>query len=179
VAFIPGTRGDNLKQYLERRSRGADPVSPSADGRPLTKRRKTALALMVCALISAEFWVWTLIVPWLKRAGFGEGTNYAKIADVAVGLLISIVAVTVVIAAAVQLFTDVDSRGIHRPHWAGGDFIPWSSVTGVSTAGSPEMLHVRAGRKKIALRLMLFCDPSALIALIRHEVPADRLRDLG
>jgi hypothetical protein len=176
VAFIPGTRGDNLKQYLERRSRGADPASQSADGRPLTKRRNTTLALMVCALISVEFWVWTLIVPALKRGGFGQGTHYAEIADVGVGLLISIAAVTAVIAAAVQLFTDVDSKGIHRPDWAGGDFIPWSSVTVVSTEASPEALTIRAGEKKITLSLMLFCDPSALVALIRRNVPADRLK---
>jgi hypothetical protein len=66
----------------------------------------------------------------------------------------------------------VDSKGIHRSDWAGGDFIPWSSVTGVSTGASPEALTVRAGEKKITLRLMLFCDPSALVALIRRNVPA-------
>ena len=178
MAFIPGGHGDSLKRYLERRSRGADPERASVDGRPLTKRRKTALALMACALVSVEFWVWRLIVPWFKRAGVWQGTNNAVISDGVVGLLISIAAVTVVIAAAVQLFTEVDSRGIHRPDWAGGDFIPWSSVTEVSTAASPEVLRVHAGKKKINLSLMLFCNPAALVALIRRQVPADRLKNI-
>jgi hypothetical protein len=167
-----------LKQYLERRSRGANPERAPGDGRPLAMRRKTSLALMACALVSVEFWVWTLIVPWLKRAGFGQGTNYAEIADAAVGLLISIALVTLILVAAVMLFTEVDSRGIHRPDWVGGEFIPWTSVTQVSTGTSPEVLQVRADRKKINLSLMLFSDPAALVALIRRHVPADRLKDI-
>jgi hypothetical protein len=176
VAFIPGTRGDNLKQYLERRSRGADPESATAAGRPLTMRRRTTLALMGCALISVEFWVWTMIVPAFRRAAVWPWPSSPVSGDMAVGLLMSIALVTVIIAAAVMLFTDVDSRGIHRPDWAGGEFIPWTSVTQVATGASPEALQVRAGEKKITLSLMLFSDPAALVALIRRHVPADRLR---
>jgi hypothetical protein len=178
VAYIPGSHGDSLKQYLERRSRGADPERALVDGHPLVMRRKTSLGLMVCALVSVEFWVWTLIVPWLKQSGFGQRTNYAGIADAAVGLLISIALVTVILAAAVMLFTEVDSRGIHRPDWAGGDFIPWSSVTEVSSGASPEVLQVRAGEKKINLSLMLFSNPAALVALIRRHVAAERLKGI-
>jgi hypothetical protein len=178
VAFIPGTHGDSLKQYLERRSRGADPERAPVDGRPLAMRRKTSLALMAGSLVGVEFWVWTLIVPWLKRAGFGQGANFTEIADAAVGLLISIALVTVIVAAAVMLFTEVDGRGIHRPDWAGGELIPWTSVTQVSTGASPEVLQVRAGGKKINLSLMLFSDPGALVALIRRHVPGDRLKDI-
>jgi hypothetical protein len=86
--------------------------------------------------------------------------------------------VAVIIAAAVLLFTEGDNRGIHRPDWAGGAFIPWSSVTEVSTGASPEVLQVRAGEKKINLSLMLFSDPAALVALIRRHVPADRLKNI-
>jgi hypothetical protein len=176
MAFIPGTRGDNLKQYLERRHRATGPEVVSGDGRPLSKRRKTTLLVMVSALISLESWVWTLIVPWIKRAGVWQGTSHGVLTGAAVGLLISIAGVTVVIAAAVQLFTEVDSRGIHWPDWAGGDFIPWTSVTEVSTGISPEVLRLRAGKKKITLSLMLFCSPAALVSLIRRSVPADRLK---
>jgi hypothetical protein len=165
-----------LKQYLERRSRGADPERETAAGRPLTMRRRTTLALMGCALISVEFWVWTLIVPAFKRAAVWPWPSSPVTGEVAVALLMSVGLVTVIIAAAAMLFTEVDSRGIHRPDWAGGDFIPWSSVTGVSTGASPEALTLRAGEKKITLSLMLFCDPSALVALIRRNVPADRLK---
>jgi hypothetical protein len=72
----------------------------------------------------------------------------------------------------------VDDRGIHRPDWAGGEFIPWTSVTEVSTGASPEALQVRAGEKKINLSLMLYCNPAALVALIRRHVPADRLKNI-
>ena len=178
VAYIPGTRGDNLKQYLERRSRGADSGSRAVDGRPLIMRRGTTLALMGGALISGEFWVWTLIVPAFRRAAVWQWPGSPVTPEVAVGLLMSIALVTVIIAAAVMLFTEVDGRGIHRPDWAGGDFIPWSSVTGVSTGASPEALTVRAGKKKVTLSLMLFCDPAALVSLIRNKVPADLLRNI-
>jgi hypothetical protein len=133
---------------------------------------------MLSALISLEFWVWTWIVPWFKRAEVWQGTSRGVPTEAAVGLLISIAGVTVVIAAAVQLFTEVDGRGIHRPDWAGGDFIPWTSVTEVSTGASPEVLQVRAREKKINLSLMLFCHPAALVALIRRHVPADRLKNI-
>jgi hypothetical protein len=75
------------------------------------------------------------------------------------------IAVAVIIAAAVMLFTEVDSRGIHRPDWAGGDVTPWTSVTQVSIGASPEVLEVRTGQKKINLSLILFSNPAALIAL--------------
>jgi hypothetical protein len=178
MAFIPGTRGDNLGQYLERRSPGAVPERRTVDGRPLTMRRRTILALMGGALISVEFWVWTLIVPAFRRAADWQWPSSPVTPDVAVGLLMSVALVTVIIAAAVMLFTEVDDRGIHRPDWAGGDFIPWSSVTGVFTGASPEVLTVRAGKKKVTLSLMLFCDPAALVNLIRNKVPADRLRNI-
>jgi hypothetical protein len=178
VTFVPGTRGDNLKQYLERRSRGADPANASADGRPLAMRRRTVLAVMGCAWISAEWWVWTLIVPSFRRAAVWPWPSSPVTADVAVGFLMSIGLVTVIIAVAVMLFTEVDSRGIHRPDWAGGEFIPWTSVTQVSTGASPEVLQVRTGDKKIQLSLMLFADPAALVALIRRHVPADRLKNI-
>jgi hypothetical protein len=89
-----------------------------------------------------------------------------------------VLALTVIIAVAVRRFTDVDSRGIRRPDWAGGDFIPWSSVTQVYSGRSPEELHVRAGDKRITLNLMLFRNPAAVVALIRRQVPAERLRDI-
>jgi hypothetical protein len=139
-------------------------------------RRRAVLGLMVCAVISVEWWVWTLIVPWIKQAGVWQGSNYGAFADEAVGLLISVSAVTVIIAAAVMLFTEVDSRGIHRPDWAGGEFIPWTSVTQVSTGASPEVLQVHTSDKKVNLSLLLFSNPAALVALIRRHVPADRLR---
>jgi hypothetical protein len=167
-----------LKRYLERRSCGADGESAVVNGRPLTTRRKTTVALMGCALVSLEYWVWTLVVPWLKQARVWEGTSYATIAHAGVGVLISIAAVTVIIVAAVMLFTEVDDRGIHRPDWAGGEFIPWTSVTEVSTGASPEALQVRAGEKRINLSLMLYCNPAALVALIRRHVPADRLKGI-
>jgi hypothetical protein len=131
---------------------------------------------MGCALISGEFWVWTLIVPSFKRAAVWQWPSSPVTAEVGVGLLISIALVTVIIAVAVMLFTEVDSRGIHRPDWAGGEFIPWTSVTQVSTGASPEVLQVRAGEKKINLSLLLFSDPAALVALIRRHVPAERLK---
>jgi hypothetical protein len=133
---------------------------------------------MGCALVSLEYWVWTLVVPWLKQARVWQGTSYAGVADAAVGLLISIAAVTVIIVVAVMLFTEVDERGIRRPDWAGGEFIPWTSVTEVSTGGSPEVLQVRAGEKKIGLSVMFYCNPAALVALIRRHVPADRLKNI-
>jgi hypothetical protein len=89
-----------------------------------------------------------------------------------------VLALTVIIAVAVRRFTDVDSRGIRRPDWAGGDFIPWPSVTQVYSGRSPEELHVRAGDKRITLNLMLFRNPAAVVALIRRQVPAERLRDI-
>ena len=178
MALIPGTRGDNLRQYLGRRPRGADSERGAVHGRPLTMRRRTALALMGGALISGEFWVWTWIVPAFRRAAGWQWPGSPVTPDVAVGLLMSIALVTVIIAAAVMLFTEVDSRGIHRPDWAGGDFIPWSSVTRVSSGASPEVLTVRAGKKKVTLSLMLFRDPTALVSLIRNKVPADRLRNI-
>ena len=141
-------------------------------------RRTQTLGIMVCALISIESWVWLVIVPWFQRAGIWKETGHAEIADLAVGLIISSVAVTIIIAAAVMLFTEVDSRGIQRPDWAGGDFIPWTSVTRVSSGASPEMLEVRAGEKKINLSLILFSDPAALVALIRRQVPPDRLKNI-
>lgn len=162
--------------YLERRSCGAD--AEAADGRPLSPRRKSTLALMVCALVSLEYWVWTIVVPWLKQARLWHGTSYAGMAYPAVGLLISIAAVTVIIVVAVMLFTEVDDRGIHRPDWAGGEFIPWTSVTEVSTGASPEMLRVRAGDKTINLSPIFYCHPAQLVALIRRHVPADRLKSL-
>jgi hypothetical protein len=167
-----------LRRYLERRSRGADSERALAEGRPLTMRRRTSLGLMACALVSVEFWMWVLIMPWLKRAGAWQGTNHAEVVPAAVGLVISIALLTVIIAAAVMLFTEVDSRGIHRPDWAGGEFIPWTSVTEVSTGASPEVLQVRAGEKRINLSLMLFSNPAALVALIRRHVPAERLKDI-
>jgi hypothetical protein len=167
-----------LKQYLERRSPDADSEHWAVDGRPLTMRRRTTLALMMGALISGEFWVWTLIVPAFRQAADWQWPGSPVTPDVAVGLLMSVALVTVIIAAAVMLFTEVDSRGIHRPDWAGGDFIPWSSVTEVSAGASPEALTVRAGKKKLTLSLMLFCDPAALVSLIRNKVPADRLRNI-
>jgi hypothetical protein len=178
MAYIPrNDRGDSLRRYLERRSCGADPEQ-APGGRPLTTRRKTTLALMGCALVSLEYWVWTLVVPWLKQARVWQGTGYAAMADAGVGLLISIAAVTVIIVAAVMLFTEVDDRGIHRPDWAGGEFIPWTSVTEVSTGATPEVLKVRAGDKKINLSLMLYCNPAALVDLIRRHVPGDRLKNI-
>ena len=178
MAYIPrNDRGDSLRRYLERRSCSAE-AEQAVDGRPLTPRRRTTLALMGCALVSLEYWVWTLVMPWLKQAGVWQGISYPELAGTAVGLLISIGAVTVIIVVAVMLFTEVDDRGIHRPDWAGGEFIPWSSVTQVSTGASPEVLQVRADDKKINLSLMLYCNPAALIALIRRHVPADRLKNI-
>ncbi|MFL5449731.1 MAG: hypothetical protein ACJ8AY_00900 [Gemmatimonadales bacterium] len=141
-------------------------------------RRKTIVPLMVCALISVEYWVWLVIVPWFERAGIWKGPGFGERAHLLVGLVISIAAVTVIIAAAVMLFTEVDSRGIHRPDWAGGEFIPWTSVTRVSIGASPEVLEVRTGQKKINLSLILFSNPAALITLIRRHVPGDRLKNL-
>jgi len=145
---------------------------------PLAMRRKQTLGIMVCALISIESWVWLVIVPWFKQAGIWTETGYGEIADLAVGLMISVAAITMIIAAAVMLFTEVDNRGIQRPDWAGGDFIPWTSVTRVSIGASPEMLEVRAGEKKINLSLILFSNPAALVALIRRQVPPDRLKNI-
>jgi hypothetical protein len=178
VAIIPGNRGDSLKQYLERGSRGAGPQILPADGCPLPMRRRTSVGLMVGALISVEYWVWTLIVPWVKRAGIWQWANYAELADTAVGVVISVALVTFIIAAAVKVFTEVDSRGIHRPDWAGGEFIPWTSVTEVATGASPEVIQVKAGEKKVNLSLLLFSNPAALVALIRHHVPAERLKGI-
>jgi hypothetical protein len=116
LAFIPTKpSGEDLKRYLERRSRGVDPEQVLAGQGPLAMRRKTVAPLMVCALISVECWVWLVIVPWFERAGIWKGTSFAARAHLAVGLVISIAAVAVIIAAAVMLFTEVDSRGIHRP----------------------------------------------------------------
>jgi hypothetical protein len=37
---------------------------------------------------------------------------------------------------------------------------------------------VRAGKKKVVLGLRLFCNPAALVAPIRRQVPPDRLKDI-
>ena len=166
-----------MKQYLDRRSQAADPAHALADGRPLAKRRTSTLLVMASALISAEYWVWIVLVPWSKGVAW-QVMNHRLSSGAAFGFLLSVLAVTAILATAVQLFTEVDGRGIHRPDWAGGDFIPWTSVTEVSSGTSPEMLRVRAGEKKINLSLMLFSNPAALVALIRRQVPADRLKGI-
>jgi hypothetical protein len=106
VAFIPGTRGDDLKQYLDRRSRGAEPADALDDRRPLAKRKTVTLAVMLSALISAEYWVWIVLVPWSREAAW-QGMSYRMLSGAAFGFLLSTLAVTLVLAAGVQLFTDV------------------------------------------------------------------------
>jgi alkylation response protein AidB-like acyl-CoA dehydrogenase len=177
VAFIPGTRGDGLKEYLDRRSRSAEPADAVDDRGPLAKRKKFAVAVMLSALISAEYWVWMVLVPGSKGAAW-HGVGHRLLSGATFGFLLSVLAVTAILATAVQLFTEVDIRGIHRPDWAGGDFIPWTSVTEVSTGASPEVLQVRAGEKKVNLSLMLFSNPAALMTLIRRHVPAERLKGI-
>jgi hypothetical protein len=171
--------GEQLKRYLQRRSGATDPEKLALDGRPLGMRRKTVLAVIGGALVSAECWIWMLIVPWASRASLGQGTFFGLTVEAAVGLFISIATVAVVLTVAVQLYTEVDTRGIRRPDWAGGKFIPWSSVTQVSTRASPETLQVRAGGKRINLSLLLFSNPAALVALIRRHVPAERLKNIS
>jgi hypothetical protein len=55
-----------------------------------------------------------------------------------------------------------------------------SSVREVSIAGTKtaRFLEVRAGKEKVMLNLLLFCNPAVLVALIRRQVPADRLKNI-
>jgi hypothetical protein len=121
----------------EQYSRGADPEMALIDGGALTMWRKSTLALMGFVLVYGGSRAWTLIGPWFSRVAWYDN-NYRVICDAAVGVMLSVGALAVMAMAVAQLFTDVDSRGIHRPSWAGGDFIPWSSVTEVSNRGHKE-----------------------------------------
>jgi hypothetical protein len=166
-----------LKLRLERYSRGADAEMALVDGRALAMWRKSTLAAVGFVLIFGGSRAWTLIEPWFSRVTWYEN-EYRTICDAAVGLMLSAGGLVVMILVVVELFTDVDGRGIHRPPWAGGDFIPWSSVTKVSVGERARFLEVRAGKKKVMLGLQLFCNPAALVALIRLQVPPDRLKDI-
>jgi hypothetical protein len=148
-------------------------------GGALTMWRKSTLALMGFVLVYGGSRAWTLIGPWFSRVAWYDN-NYRVICEAAVGVMLSAGGLAVMAMVVVQLFTDVDSSGIHRPSWAGGDFIPWSSVTEVSIADTKKalFLEVRAGQKKVVLGLRLFCNPAALVALIRRQVPADRLKNI-
>ena len=167
----PNSR-EALQRYLARYSAASEPAS--VQGGPLPMHRRRTLLLMVLAMVGVEWWVWTLIGPWFGQT-VGQGKAYGLTPSIGMGFLISVLALTVIIAVAVQLFTDVDSRGIHRPDWAGGESIPWTSVTRVSAGRSPEQLQLIAGDRKLNLNLMLFTNPAAVVALIRRHVPGDRL----
>lgn len=166
-----------LQRYLERYPSTGDRQVSAADGRPLPMHRGRTVSVMALAMLGLEWWVWTLLAPrFSPMAGGSPGSWLFSPAGVA--FLLSILALTMIIAVAVRLFTDVDNRGIRLPDWAGGEFIPWTSVTRVSAGRSPEEIQVRAGERKITLNLMLFVDPAGVVALIRRHVPADRLENI-
>jgi len=170
---MPPNPRDALQRYLARYpGAGAEPASVQTG--PLPMHRGRTVVLMMLGLLGVEWWVWTLIGPWFRHT-VGQGRAFGVDPAAGLGFLLSILALTVIIAVAVQLFTDLDHRGIHRPDWAGGESIPWTSVTRVSAGRSAEQLQVTAGDRKINLNLMLFTHPAAAVALIRRHVPADRL----
>jgi hypothetical protein len=168
--------GEMLKLRLEQYTQDVEPEL-AVDGHALTMKRRSIIALMTLVFICGAPWVPELLKPWFDRAGWSEHSA-AKSYDAAMGVLIVVGTLVVMALAMTQLFTQVDGRGIQRPWWVGGNFIPWSSVTEVSVVETGRALVVKAGKRKALLGLPFFCDPSALVTLIRRHVPADRLKGM-
>jgi hypothetical protein len=101
---MPPNPRDALQRYLARYpGAGAEPASVQTG--PLPMHRGRTVVLMVLGLLGVEWWVWTLIGPWFRHT-VGQGRAFGVDPAAALGFLLSVLALTVIIAVAVQL---------HRP----------------------------------------------------------------